>query len=78
MGVCRKAQVNYYKTHDCNIYLASSKQKSRLCEAISADHTKLKKLVEQYNTVSTSASGPVILEEDIFSGQFVWSQQSGS
>jgi len=56
------------------LYLASSKQRARLRQAISADHTKLKKLIQQYNTVSVAAVEPGILEEDIFSGQFIWSE----
>ena len=57
------------------LYIASSKQRARLRQAISADHTKLKKLIQQYNTVSVAAAvEPGILEEDIFSGQFTWSQ----
>lgn len=56
------------------VYIASSKQRSRLCQAISADHIKLKKLIQQYNTVSVAAAEPNILEDDVLSGQFAWSQ----
>ncbi len=56
------------------VYVASSKQRSRLRQAISGDHTKLKKLIQQYNTVSVAAAESNILEDDVLSGQFVWSQ----
>ena len=64
----------------CNIvhmYIATSKQRSRLRQAISADHAKLKKLIQHYNTVCVAAAQQGILEEDILNGQFSWSQLTG-
>jgi len=60
-----------------HIYVATSKQRSRLRQAISADHAKLKKLIQHHNTVSVVAAKQGILEEDILNGQFSWSQLTG-
>ena len=58
----RKVQYTYILYYcDC-LRIASSKQRSRLRQAISADHTKLKKLIQQYNTVSVAAAEPNILQ----------------
>ena len=62
----------------CHIVIASSKQRSSLRRAITAEKKKVLKHIQQYNSVvyDVGLELPHLQESDIFDGKFPWSPLS--